>query len=59
MSTENPVQQISAAQARELLPELEASGLPVAEFARQRNVDRVPPPFCRGYWDLSGTAIAG
>jgi hypothetical protein len=42
MSTEIPVQKISAAQARELLPDLEASGLPVAEFARQRNVDRVP-----------------
>ena len=42
MNNETPFQKISAAQARELLPDLEASGLPVAEFARQRNVDRVP-----------------
>ena len=42
MNTETPIQKISAAQARALLPELEQSGLPLAEFARQRNVDRAP-----------------
>ena len=42
MNTPDPIQKITAAQARELLPELEESGLSVAEFARQRNVDHVP-----------------
>lgn len=42
MNTTDPIQKITAAQARELLPELEVSDLSVAEFARQRNVDHVP-----------------
>ena len=42
MNTADPIQKITAAEARELLPELEVSDLSVAEFARQRNVDQVP-----------------
>lgn len=42
MNTTDPIQKITAAQARDLLPELELSDLSVAEFARQRNVDHVP-----------------
>ena len=42
MSTEDSIKKITAAEARALLPELESSGLPLAEFARQRNVSRVP-----------------
>ena len=33
---------ITAAQARALLPELKASGLPLAEFARQRDIAAAP-----------------
>ena len=33
---------ITAAQARALLPELNASGLPLAEFARQRGIAAAP-----------------
>jgi hypothetical protein len=41
---EDPTQKakITAAQARALLPELNASGLPLAEFARQRGIAAAP-----------------
>jgi hypothetical protein len=41
---EDPTQKakITAAQARALLPELEASGLPITEFARQRGIASPP-----------------
>jgi len=42
MTTADPIQKLTAAEARALLPELEESGLPVAEFARQRNIDHTP-----------------